>query len=69
MITASRSGADLVSHWVVPAGIRSALYSSVVPHRGSCGVTVVPAEGMMHSSGSALPGLPELPLAFPRTRE
>lgn len=27
VITASRSGADLVSHWVVPAGIRSALYS------------------------------------------
>lgn len=41
----------------------SPLYSEGGATKGSCGVTVV--QGMMHSSGCALPRVPGLLLAFP----
>lgn len=65
VITESTSGTDLVSHGVVPPGITSSLRSE--RGKGSCGVTVVPVEGMRHSSGCALPRVPHPTLAFLRS--
>lgn len=64
MITESRSGTDLVSHQVVLPGIRSCLYSE---HGTEAVGSPWCLGGMRHSSGCALPRVPHLPLAFPRS--
>lgn len=58
-----------MSHWIVLLGIRSPLYSDHVRWdvNEAVGVTLVPAVGMMNSSGCALPRTPVLSLPVRRS--